>query len=324
MLAKARIAAALLCLIAFGVLIAVVQAPRNKTATLSPTASSDGTSDCRRCHEQVWQEWQASYHSRAFSDDRVQAAFQHFGFDRRCQSCHAPVQQAVMDVSATIELRENDHASGVDCLSCHGRADGGVAAVHTVADAPCRPRETVGFATSQACGACHQAIYKDWAESRYRTEGKECQTCHMPAAVERKNGRSHTCLGGHEPALVRSGAKMQCRREGDEIVVTATNHATGHNFPGERHNRVLFLQIIERDAAGEITLARQELIKGITPFRGESSAEKLRIDQAFEARFAIVEPTVVAEVQLLYKLFPWYPDRDALVVASEEIKLEEK
>lgn len=322
MLAKARIAAAVVCLAAFALLIAVVQMPKTETVPRAATPSSTDASDCRRCHEQVWREWQASYHSRAFSDDRVQAAFQHFGFDRRCQSCHAPVRQVVMDVNATIELRESDHASGVDCLSCHARADGGVAAARSVADAPCRPRETAGFATSQACGACHQAIYKDWAESRYRTEGKECQTCHMSAVADRKNGRGHTCLGGHDSALVRSAVKMQCRREGEELIVTATNHATGHNFPGERHNRILFFEVIERDASGEITLARQALIKGITPFRGESSAEKLRVDQTHETRFPIVKPAAVAEVRLLYKLFPWYPDRDALVVAREEVKLE--
>jgi hypothetical protein len=324
MLAKTRIAAALLCLAAFALLIAVIETPQTDPAPPAISASSASASDCRRCHEQVGREWEASYHSRAFSDDHVQAAFQHFGFDRRCQSCHAPVREAILDVNATIELRENDHASGVDCLSCHGRADGGVAALRTVADAPCRPHETAGFGGSRACGACHQSIFKDWVESRYRTEGKECQTCHMPAVADRKNGRSHVCLGGHEPTLIRSGVKMECRRDGEALVVTATNHATGHNFPGERHNRVLFLQVIQRSRSGEITLARQELIKGITPFRGESSAEKLRVDEPFEARFPIVGAPVVAEVLLLYKLFPWYPDRDALVVAREEIELDQQ
>ena len=229
-----------------------------------------------------------------------------------------------MDVTAPIELRASDPASGVDCLSCHGLVGGGVAAVRTIADAPCRPSAIDGFSGSQACGACHQAIYKDWQESRYRTEGKQCQSCHMPAVADRPNGRSHVCLGGHDPDLIRSGAKLTCRRDGDELIVSATNHATGHNFPGERHNRVLYIQVIERNPQGEITLARQELIKGITPFRGESSAEKLRIDQTFEARFPIVELPAVAEVQLLYKSFPWYPDGDALVVASAEVELEAK
>ncbi|HVA47929.1 MAG TPA: multiheme c-type cytochrome [Pirellulales bacterium] len=320
MFAKTRIAAALLCLVALALLVAIGQAPR--AGPPSPAASSvKAAGDCRGCHEQVWREWQTSYHSRAWSDDPVQAAFQHFGFDRRCQSCHAPVRELVMDVSAPIELRADDPASGVDCLSCHGLAEGGIAAARTIADAPCRPREVKGFGGSRACGACHQAIYQDWHESRYRTASKECQSCHMPAVAERAHGRNHVCLGGHDLNLIRSAAKLSCRRDRDELVVSATNHATGHNFPGERHNRVLYLQVIERNSRGEITLARQELIKGITPFRGESSAEKLRIDQTFEARFPIVGPPVVAEVQLLYKSFPWYPDAEALVVAHAKMEL---
>jgi hypothetical protein len=141
----------------------------------------------------------------------------------------------------------------------------------------------------------------------------------MPA--REGGGRSHLCLGGHDDALVRSGARMECRQEGDELVVRVTNHATGHNFPGERHNRMLLLQVIERTPQGEITLARQALIKGITPFRGESSAEQIRVDDTFEARFPAVEAPVEAEVKLLYKRFPWQPDREALVVHQEQVLL---
>ncbi len=323
MLAKTRIGAALLCLAALVLLIAIGQVPPATQLPPADARSITASNDCRECHESVWREWETSYHSRAWSDSHVQAAFEHFGFDRRCQSCHAPVRQVVVDVTAPVELRENDQASGVDCLSCHGLAQG-VAATRTIANAPCRPQRIDGFSGSRSCGACHQAIYKDWKESRYSAAGKECQSCHMPAVADRPMGRSHLCLGGHTPDLIRSGVKMSVRRDADELVVSATNHATGHNFPGERHNRVLYIQVIERNSKGEITLVRQELIKGITPFRGESSAEKLRVDQTFEARFPIIAPPVAAEVQLLYKSFPWHLDRDALVVARAEVELEAK
>lgn len=114
MLAKARIAAAHVCLAAFALLIGVVESPRFEAPSQPAAAKATAAGDCRRCHEPVWREWQASYHSRAWSDDHVQAAFQHFGFDRRCQSCHAPVRQVVMDVTAPIELRADD----VACPHC--------------------------------------------------------------------------------------------------------------------------------------------------------------------------------------------------------------
>jgi hypothetical protein len=143
----------------------------------------------------------------------------------------------------------------------------------------------------------------------------------MPSSTDRPGGKSHLCLGGHDESLVRSGATLSTRTTGDQLIVTVGNHASGHNFPGERHNRILLVQVIERAADGQITLAEQRTIKAVTPFRGESSAEQIRFGDAFEASFSIVPPAAKAEVQLIYKLFPWYADRDALVVHRQEVEL---
>jgi hypothetical protein len=278
--------------------------------------------DCRRCHASVWQEWEASYHARAFTDDNVQAAFQHFGHDRKCESCHAPEPIFLTGLSQPVEFRAEHRQSGVDCLSCHATGDNRqVAALRTVADAPCHPVDTPALATSQACAGCHVAIFADWQASRFAAEGRTCQTCHMPRVTDRPGGSSHHCLGSHDDRLVRSGARMRCRVEQDELVVDVTNHATGHNFPGERHNRVLYLQVIENDAAGGVALARQELIKGITPFRGESSAERIKPGETFTARFPLIDAAKTAEVKLLYRRFPWQSDREALVVHEETMSL---
>jgi hypothetical protein len=220
-----------------------------------------------------------------------------------------------------VPLRTVELESGVNCMSCHQTADGQVAARRTIADAPCRPVAEPALGSSRTCGKCHEAIYDDWKESRYRVAEQGCRECHMPAEEDREGGCSHLCLGGHDEATVRSGATMACRREGDELIVAIENHATGHNFPGERHNRILLVQVIERDSEGKITLSQQEMIKAITPFRGESSAEKIRAGETFEARFPVVDPPVEAEVRLLYKTFPWLADRDALVVHQANVSL---
>lgn len=322
MLTKTRFAGGALCCSALALLIALgrTSPPHATTASVAPASDEK---DCRACHAAAWTEWKTSYHSRAWSDDQVQAAFQHFGFDRKCQSCHAPTG-GLAEPDEPIAVREEHRETGVNCLNCHALPDGTVAAGRTIEGAPCRPRKSSLLGSSRACGGCHEAIYNDWQESRYQIEGKSCQTCHMPAAADRPGGRSHQCLGSHDDALVRSGAKMECRREGDELIVSVTNHATGHNYPGERHNRVLFLQVIERSPAGEIVLAEQALIKGITPFRGESSRERIRIDQTFEARFRVVDPPATADVRLLYKPFPWYPDDQALVVHRRQVELDSR
>jgi len=277
---------------------------------------------CAECHAEVAAEWQQSFHSRAWSDANVQAAFRHFGHDRKCESCHAPEPVLLRGITEPVDVRRQDLESGVNCLSCHQTADGrGVAARRTISDAPCRPVATASLTTSQFCGACHTSDYQDWHESVYRTENRSCQDCHMPPVSSRPGGRSHVCLGGHDPATVRSGARMECRQEDDQLVVAVTNHASGHNFPGERHNRILLVQVIQRNQAGEIVLARQHVIKAIVPFRGESSADMIPPKQTYRALFPVEEPGV-AEVQLLYKSFPWHSDREALVVheASVEIR----
>src|SRR5205085_930121 len=125
--------------------------------------------------------------------------------------------------------------------------------------------------TSAHCGRCHTAIYDDWRSSQLAETDKNCQSCHMPAIKDRAGGRSHLCLGGHDETVVRSAASFNARAANDQIIVSVNNANTGHNFPGERHNRVLLVQVIERDAQGQIALAEQRTIKAVTPFRGESS-----------------------------------------------------
>jgi len=321
MVSRIRIALALVVCLSLATLLGLGRWRANRQADFAGAVPSHKS--CRQCHEAVWKEWEASSHSRAWKDPNVQAAFQHFGFDRKCQSCHAPRPVLTTGLTKPVELREQQRQSGVNCLSCHYLADGrGVAARHTVTDAPCRPVQRPELAGSRICGTCHDAIHQDWQESRFQTEGKTCQDCHMPTVANRQRGRDHSCLGGHHAATVRHGVRMSCRRQGDELIVSVTNHATGHNFPGERHNRVLQVQVFQRNVAGKIVLAQKELVKGVTPFRGESSADEIRAGQTFEARFPIVEPPVVADVRLLYKAFPWLTDREALLVHHLKLNLE--
>jgi hypothetical protein len=323
MASKPRIVLALvLCLLAAGVIATARWASRRTEERIHESATATH-GDCRQCHEAVFGEWEASFHSRAWADVHVQAAFEHFGFDRKCQSCHAPRPVLVTGLAAQVELRQQDPEPGVHCLSCHRTADGrGVAARRTIPDAPCRPVQTPELTTSRFCGTCHEAIYDDWVASRFREQALTCQQCHMRRGDDPEGPASHLCRGGHDPATVRSGLRMECRREGDELIVALVNETTGHNYPGERHHRVLSVRVIERTPAGEIVLAQKEVIKDVTPFRGESSAEQIRAGQTAEARFPIVQTPVTAEVRLLYKTFPWLTDRDALEVDRADVKLE--
>lgn len=298
--------------------------PTESPRTRLPRQETIGmaNADCERCHQAVWDEWQASMHRVAWTSPSVQAAFQHFGHDRKCESCHAPSPVFVTGLANPVEFRIEDHTGGVDCISCHLTADGRVASRRTNDEAPCRPIASVGLQSSLQCSGCHVAIHEDWQQSSFAAAGKTCQSCHMPAVAARANGASHLFLGGHDDQTVRTAARLTCEVEDDELIVTVENYGAGHNFPGERHNRVLLVEVFEYSADGEILLGRQRVIKDITPFRGESSTEEIRAGSSSVTRFPVVEDADSAEVRLLYKRFPWIADRESLVVDRREVSLE--
>lgn len=293
-----------------------------RSSQLSGHAVTVESGSCKECHPGVWNEWEGSMHARAWRDPTVQASFQSFGFDRKCQSCHAPEPRLFENLAEPV-VRHTDLKSGVDCLTCHLLPDGRVAARRTIGDAPCKPQQSSLLVSSSFCGACHVSCQDDWSKSPFATQNKDCNECHMPQVAARRGGRSHEFLGGHDDATVRSGARIDCRDERSEVVVRVSNHATGHNFPGERHHRILIVQVIERDLQGEILLAAQEVIKGVTPFLGEASSEKIQSGENVEVRFPVISRPAVAQVTLLYKLYPWYTDQEALSVCVANVELNE-
>ena len=74
--------------------------------------------------------------------------------------------------------------------------------------------------------------------------------------------------------------------------------------------------------AEKIGPRRERIIKDITPFRGESSAEQIRAGESSTLQFAIVQGAHLADVRLIYKRFPWIRDEEALVVHREEVPIE--
>lgn len=306
-----------LALAAVTALVGLLLAGRAGRAPRSATSTRLTNQDCRRCHLQAWNEWSHSRHAQAWTSDFVQASFRHFGFDRKCESCHAPEPVLARGVLVDPVLRPADRESGVDCISCHALADGRVAAARDLPQAPCRPRREPLLAESQTCGICHVAIFQDWQNTRYPALGNSCQSCHMRT----DSGKiTHACTGSRDAALLRSGAKLHALLEGSQIKVAVTNHGTGHNYPGERHHRLLELEVMQYDASGALVAGQQVQIKGITPFRGESSAERIRSGQTCRYQFKLEPDATLARVRLLYKLFPWLPDRQALIVHQRVLR----
>lgn len=304
----------ILCiLIPVGLVLVWWRAPSRSNQEAGSVQNLPSNESCRHCHERAWDEWSNSRHAQTWRSPEVQAAFQHFGHDRKCRSCHAPVPVFQTGLGQEVAFRSEDRDSGVNCLSCHARADGSVAATRDVPNAPCRPIQTPELTSSRACGVCHDAIHKDWQATEWPSRGKNCQSCHMRDSTDPAR-TTHACIGGYNIELVRSAVSMRVARRGDELEVELKNHGAGHNLPGERHNRLLIVDVLVTTADGQIALASQDVVKGVTPFRGESSAERLQYGQTYHSRFPLEPSAARARVRLLYKRFPWFADRQAEVL----------
>jgi len=276
--------------------------------------------NCKSCHLDQWNEWYESPHATSWTSDAIQAAFHNFGFSRKCQSCHAPEPVLVTGLENPPVLREAALVSGVNCRSCHGLRGGvGVAAIGGNPNAACQPVRLSAISSSQLCGVCHVPIFDDWSKSRYALEGRTCADCHMRNGTDGKV--SHRCTNLLTSANYQNSIEMKCFQESGEIIAEVTNHGVGHNFPGERHNRTLSINVIQRDNNGEVQSAQKNLIKGITPFRGESTQDKIKIDETIRCHFPIIISKGTIEVSLLLKRFPWLSDDEAIVVTNTEIDL---
>ncbi len=227
------------------------------TGSLSPQS-------CGECHQQQYEDWRTSLHSRAIGPGllwqfRIMSQTQ----ANRCMRCHAPL--AEQKALAAMEFGWPDRPStpppayvgqqlfhqGLTCAACHVRRQHrfgpppspGMPAGNT----PGLPHDgftaTPAFQHSRFCATCHQSppwgrsldgkpfenTYAEWRASRFAHEHVTCQTCHMP-------DRRHLWRGIHDPAMVRQGLRISLRvtrvdhHMAEARAVIRSVHI-GHDFP---------------------------------------------------------------------------------------------
>lgn len=275
---------------------------------------------CGVCHIDVYEEWAASLHHRAWINDNVRAETN--GFESAgCRPCHSPLPVLLSGLDRRPRYRDFNQLDGVHCLSCHGLADG-VAAARTIADAPCRPRRDERLLDANLCWPCHQPTHHAFDEyevSKARADGIRCADCHMEAVSRPpldgvappapRAGRSHGPNGGLNPDFVRRALDWSCRREGGEVIVTLLN-LTGHKFPGEIPSRVFQVRLIVDGGEPEHVTLRK-------PAKSEARADdRLAPDETRELRFPVDVSARAVRVTLLFKPFPLLPDEAAFVIGE--------
>ena len=275
--------------------------------------------DCRVCHEQTHQEWESSRHAMAWSSRITQDVFQSFGNDRRCQACHAPPPILGTDGYVSPHAPRVEHRDrGVDCAVCH-LTPSGIVARHDRPDVPCQPRHDVRLLSSQSCGTCHEKIFEDWSGSSWAATSRTCVTCHMPSTAD--HGPSHL-IAARDPVLIERSVRIDLESHGAAIIAKVTNHGVGHNFPGERHHRELFIELRQIGKDGHRLRVERQKIKGVIPFRGETSTEKIAAGETIPFSFDRHADAVSAEAELVLRFYPWQSDAESLFVCQKVLNLE--
>jgi hypothetical protein len=199
--------------------------------------------DCGVCHQEIYQEWQASTHARALSDRQFQAEMQKSPSAAwLCLNCHTPLENQLARIAIGVRnhsthqpiLKKNPRydaalaREGVTCAVCHVK-DGLILGPYGDAGAPHPVRKAPELLAVDACASCHQATaaYADtlvctfdtaeeWRRSPYAARGEVCSRCHMPAVTRpvavggpMRESRRHLFLGSKIPKEMNVPAEQR-------------------------------------------------------------------------------------------------------------------
>ncbi|MHC5018918.1 MAG: multiheme c-type cytochrome [Planctomycetota bacterium] len=274
---------------------------------------------CGECHADVLAEWSRSGHAAAYTSDVLHAESIKFGGLGNCVACHVP-QPMLQSEGTPPPARTDALAHGVDCTSCHALADGRVAAAVTRDDVPCRPLATPALRHADTCGRCHRAVHDDWSSQDESLRAKDCVDCHMPEIGRTgRTGRFHGQRPSRDAAALASAVKLTLDVK-DGMLRAVIANTTAHNVPGERHFRLLDIEVEVKDAAGVVTYRDRVSIKGVTPFRGERKEDKIAPRSSVVYPWKLTEASGTARVRVLYRLYPHVPESEMTVIADQEIK----
>ncbi len=280
-----------------------------------------GPESCEGCHADVAAEWRQSGHAVSWTSPALRAESLRFGGLADCVACHAPGFVLAPDLppGKTPEARAAAREHGVDCLSCHRASleDARVAAARDRPDVPCRPAAEPRLSAPATCGRCHRATHEDWLGAPASVRGEGCVACHMPevARAGGRKGSHHGRRPSREIETLRGAVRLASTVKDGRFEVSIENLAA-HNVPGERHFRLLYVEVEVRDASGAVTYRDRRSVKGVTPFRGERREDPIAAGDTVRYAWRLEERSGVAEARLLYKLFPHVLDQDAVVIAE--------
>lgn len=241
--------------------------------------------DCGSCHIEIYQEWQTSLHSKAFTGPFFTAYLKKDKGDPTCLICHVPLQnQSPVMLSSPsgqfddLEIRTNPdfdaelQNEGVTCSGCHVR-DGVVYGPYPADEmnAPHPVAFDAKFLQKSFCNQCHEVPSKRFSLMRegicstgeesnsgpWADKGYICQNCHMPEVnrplvpgYPSREGRKHTWPGGYSSHQLQKVFSFEATKNGQQLTVTITNSGAGHKAPTGDPDRFIVLEFVWKDEKG--------------------------------------------------------------------------
>jgi hypothetical protein len=174
----------------------------------------------------VLAEWSGTLHATAWQDP-VFVSSAGRPMKMECKACHSPSRSSSGISPSTSGrgplFRDFNHADSVNCVACHLRHDGTVAARQDRPDAPCRPVRDPRLSSAALCGSCHNPTHdaqREWERSQARALGVSCNDCHSQVVYRtgadgrKKAGFSHVFPGGNDLEFVRKAIRTECSLNG--------------------------------------------------------------------------------------------------------------
>ena len=218
---------------------------------------------CKECHENIYEEFQSSQHSKGYFNDELHRKIANAADSKKyaCATCHMPMADNIDDLitgKARPDKANKTHTDAISCYFCHTIAYVKKAhkfnintkarqaenykptlygRLHNPDDSDKHSSASNPVYAKKVCMGCHShkrndnnvTIFHAMAETQ---ESLGCIKCHMPeieGGAEKMDKRargqhaSHKFLGIHDKAFRKTGVDIGIAVKNGKLNVTLTN-----------------------------------------------------------------------------------------------------
>ncbi len=218
---------------------------------------------CKECHENIYEEFQSSYHAKNyFNDEFHQKIADHVDKEKySCATCHMPMANNLADLisgKAKPDINNKTHTDAISCYFCHTIAYVKKAHKFNINTKARQAKDykptlygrlknpddndkhtslTNPIYAKVACMGCHSHKRNDFNTTIFRAmdenqDSIKCIECHMPkveGGAEKMDKRarghhaSHKFLGIHDKEFRKKGVDLNISYDNNTLKITLKN-----------------------------------------------------------------------------------------------------